>query len=397
MTSFIHLYVVGLFLVLLQALAALPWLLLVFDSRQLRFFQWFTPRFLVAVLIAALGPALLMSMVRDHDSQQFYGGIYGAILHLQLSADFFVLGLGLLLLVWPKGAAVALAAFREGWRQPMFWLILALTFLLLIINPYIPYFTFGEDHKMFKELGYDMLMLSAGLFGVLAASMSISEEIEGRTAVTLMSKPVSRRQFLIGKFVGILFACLLMTGFLSWVFDAMMLYKLHYEIFDIDKIPMPAYLDAWTPRWQERWGEVPAYFFRGAVFWMDHVVGLAPGVVLGFCQVMVLLAVAVALATRLPMIVNLVVCLVIFFLGHLTPVLEQVSRDKTLIQFIAQLFDTLLPGLDLFHLGPVIARDEPPAAGPFSIYVGMVSLYALLYTTIALLFGLLLFEDRDLA
>jgi len=37
--------------------------------------------------------------------------------------------------------------------------------------------------------------------------ISINEEIEGRTAVTLMSKPVSRRQFLMGKFVGILTAC----------------------------------------------------------------------------------------------------------------------------------------------------------------------------------------------
>ena len=54
---------------------------------------------------------------------------------------------------------------------------------------------------------------------MLAASMLISEEIEGRTAITLMSKPVSRRQFLLGKFVGLLLAALAMTGILSWFFD----------------------------------------------------------------------------------------------------------------------------------------------------------------------------------
>src|SRR5258708_34804615 len=59
-------------------------------------------------------------------------------------------------------------------------------------------------------------MLARVLFGVLAASMSISEEIEGRTAVTLMSKPVNRRQFLIGKFLGILMACLVMTLIVGW-------------------------------------------------------------------------------------------------------------------------------------------------------------------------------------
>ena len=82
----------------------------------------------------------------------------------------------------------------------------------------------------------------------------------------------------------------------------------------------------------------------------------------------------------------------------MTPVLEQVSRARfELVRFMAQLFDILLPGLDLFNLGPVIARDVPPPTAPYLAYLGMVSLYALLYTIIALLFGLILFEDRDLA
>ena len=80
----------------------------------------------------------------------------------------------------------------------------------------IPYFTFGDDYKMMKQIGIDVVMLAPTLFGVLAASMSISEEIEGRTAVTLMSKPVNRRQFLIGKFLGILMACLVMSMLLNW-------------------------------------------------------------------------------------------------------------------------------------------------------------------------------------
>jgi hypothetical protein len=100
------------------------------------------------------------------------------------------------------------------------------------------------------------------------------------------------------------------------------------------------------------------------------------------------------------MVVNLVICLVVYFLGHLTPVLEQVSQGPgqfPLVHFMAQLFDYILPGLDLFDLGPIVVRDAPPPTGTFSFYVGVVSLYAVLYSTIALLFGLILFEDRDLA
>ena len=72
-----------------------------------------------------------------------------------------------LLAVWPKGGAVALAAFREGVRQPMFWLIFGIGFAALTIAPFWPYFTFGEDHIMVKDLGLDTVMLAAVFFGAL--------------------------------------------------------------------------------------------------------------------------------------------------------------------------------------------------------------------------------------
>src|SRR5439155_17893252 len=109
------------------------------------------------------------------------------------------------------------------------WLIIGFAGGLMMFSPFLPYFTFGEDFKMVHELGYDITMLAGVLFTVLAASMSISEEIEGRTAVTVMSKPVSRRQFLVGKFVGILLATLAMTILLGSVFAGIMRFKFWFE------------------------------------------------------------------------------------------------------------------------------------------------------------------------
>lgn len=399
MAQWLNLYLISVVLALIQAVAALPWII-VLNLRTIRsrddvgtWVRWLGLGLLAVVTVGAI-PGMLLLWRQGRDSLQLYGGVYGFVLHVQLVADFFILVFAVLLAVWPKGAAVALSAFREGWRQPMFWLLLVLSLVLMGLTPFLPYFTFGEDYKMVKELGYDFIMLFAALFGVLAASMSISEEIEGRTAITLMSKPVSRREFLLGKFLGIFLASLMMGLVLSFAYYGILLRKL-----DRDEIPVPASLTAeWTKMAVERFGDVGGNLLYGAHFWFGHVTELSPGVVLGLCQVMVLLAIAVALATRLPMIVNLVVCFVIFAVGHLTPVLEQISRTRfELVQFMAKLFDTFLPGLDLFHLGPVIARDVPPEKWSYAIYLGTVSLYALLYTIIALLFGLILFEDRDLA
>ncbi len=50
-----------------------------------------------------------------------------------------------------------------------------------------------------------------------------------------------------------------------------------------------------------------------------------PGLVLGFLEVTVLTSISVAISTRLPMLANLVVCILVFFLGHLSPVLVEVA------------------------------------------------------------------------
>jgi len=108
-----------------------------------------------------------------------------------------------------------------------------------------------------------------------------------------------------------------------------------------------------------------------------------------------------------PMVVNLVAVVVIFFLAHLTPVLvsigyqaHQTNPDvmvSQILYFMAQLFDLLLPNLESFRLEPALLNETPISAGDFAKYLGSVSLYGLLYTSIVLLFGLILFEDRDLA
>ena len=68
-----------------------------------------------------------------------------------------------------------------------------------------------------------------------------------------------------------------------------------------------------------------------------------------------------------------------------------------LINFLTRLLETLTPTLEFFNMGPAIIRDSPIDIGPFALYAGSVFIYACFYTIIALLFGLILFEDRDLA
>jgi len=410
MSSWLSEYATGFILILVQVVAALPWLaLLAADSTKQNWFQdtqgkIIPGRFLIAVgIVVALGivPPLLFSLVQDRENLEMFGRIYGSILQLQLAADAFIILFAVLLLIWPKGAAVALAAFREGLRQPMFYLLGAVAIGLLTLAPFIPYFTFGEDFIMMQELGYDTIMLLPLLLGVIAASMSISEEIEGRTAITLMSKPVSRRQFLIGKFLGILLTTLVMTVILGWFFA----WAVAYARRDVrDPHPLPPLPEASAfLRFFVR-GDQEIGFVQGVRTWFQEEWLLTPGLILGFSKVMVMLAIAVSFATRLPMIVNLIVCLAIYFLGHLTSVLQDIAARSNqtetvgkLLAFFAKAFDIFIPRLDLFSLGPALVLDRSLTDPTFLRYVAQVFGFSVIFTSVALLVGLLLFEDRDLA
>jgi hypothetical protein len=402
--------VAALLLAGVQFVAAIPWL---WALNRRGFARAIQNTATLGYAVVAVGGsaallAWLMSEQRAPKTLTDWGRYYGAILHAQLALDFLILAPQLLLLIWPKGGAVALATFRECWRQPMFWLITILATVFIAFMMVVPFFTFGEDYKMYKNLVFDAAMVLASLFGLLAASISIHDEIEGKTAITVMSKPVNRRQFLIGKYLGTLLGCWAMMLILGW----MLTWGLHIKgsgLFDplddiIDTMPNETvhFLDVELGKFVPT--QEGAEFGKGILAWFGETLAHHVGILLTFGQVMVLLAICVALATRVTFVVNLVICSFVFIIGHLAPVLvketSQLAQEAPalkLVSFIAQLFNVVFPALDYFNIGPAIIRESDVPMRDFAIYVGTVYGYAILYSCIGLIVGLLLFEDRDLA
>ncbi|WP_435017523.1 ABC transporter permease [Tundrisphaera sp. TA3] len=271
-----------------------------------------------------------------------------------------------------KSLTIATATAKEAIRQPAFFVLAAIAGFWLVASIFIAYFTFGEDIKMYKDTGLTTISFACLLLALLTSSSTVAEEIEGKTAITLLSKPINRRQFILGKFFGIEMGVLMMYLILGSLFALGVAYKYSYDLRET------AGTDAAGKQ-------------------MAQVAQVMPGLVLGFFEVTVLTAISVAISTRLPMLVNLVVCISIFFLGHLTPILVDVTANggaNELVHFMAQLFAFGLPELEFFNAGPAISTG---AVIPWFGYVLPAAGYCVLYSGAALLFAFLLFEDRDLA
>jgi ABC-type transport system involved in multi-copper enzyme maturation permease subunit len=108
-------------------------------------------------------------------------------------------------------ATIAINAFMELVRQPVFLLLTTVSaaFEIFLATPF--YFAFGDEPKLVKN-SVLAVMLLAGLFGaVLTASASLAREIRLGTALAVLSKPVGRAQFLLAKYTGLVMALTLMT------------------------------------------------------------------------------------------------------------------------------------------------------------------------------------------
>jgi ABC-type transport system involved in multi-copper enzyme maturation permease subunit len=288
--------------------------------------------------------------------------------------------------------------FRESVVQPIYSLLIALGAAIVLIFALLPFFTLGEDTIMFKAVSLDVILLLALIATLFAASRSIYEEIEDRTMLTLMSKPVKKWQVLVGKYLGIILAALLAVAILGLILCLCTWYRVpadyRINVHSLDDRELKQLFD-----------------YR----WM-HIAGLVPSLFLIWMQISVLAAISVAISTRVSLVVNLPVVILLYIAGNLTRFLFPLSApgapladSSGLVKGLAWVVSLILPYLEAFDLrqltvyrpikwaGSMFSGD-PNAVSQSVIwgYVGIALLYAIAYSVCALAVGMWSFHNREL-
>jgi len=102
-----------------------------------------------------------------------------------------------------KLLTIAANTFTETLRQPVYAVILCFALLMFLLSPSITMYSLDEDIKLLREIGLSTLFLTGLFIAIFAASGAVTEEIETKTITTVLSKPISRPTFIIGKFLGV--------------------------------------------------------------------------------------------------------------------------------------------------------------------------------------------------
>ncbi|MDR0391499.1 MAG: ABC transporter permease subunit [Planctomycetaceae bacterium] len=270
----------------------------------------------------------------------------------------------------PRIGAVAWVTAKEALFQPLFVVLVLVGLFALFIFLLIPYNTFGEDIKLVKTQGLTIVTLIAAFFGVWSASSTVTDEIDGRTALMTLAKPISRRDFICGKYAGVMIAATMVFLILGSFFLNTVSYKLVHDA-------------------REAAADVPT-----SIECAFAVYNVLPALVLAYFQMIILTAIAIAISTRLPILPNLTIILTIYLVGNFIPDIVQSSVGQiAMVAFVADVASAILPSLGHFNSDTSIVLDQSWSWN----YVRLSAIYVVLYCCLALVISLLLFENRDLA
>ena len=110
---------------------------------------------------------------------------------------------------------VALAVFRESVRDRVPLTIVGFGVLLVAGSYLISQMTAGQDVKIIKDLGLTAISLLGILIAVIIGIGLVAKEVEKRSIYSLLSRPVTREQFILGKYAGLVMTLAVNIGAMS--------------------------------------------------------------------------------------------------------------------------------------------------------------------------------------
>jgi len=248
--------------------------------------------------------------------------------------------------------AVAQNTFREAVRDKVLYVLLFFAAVVIFGSKALGWISIGQDIKIMKDVCLAAVLLFGVLIAIFVGTSLVYKEIDKRTLYTILSKPIPRYQFILGKYLGL-------TALLGLVTVSMAVVSLAYVL-----------------------------LMGGAI---DLVFLLA--ILLIYCELLLITAFAVLLSTVTSPILGALVVFSIFVLGHATGVLVDLPQqfEGTTTESVLKMAYYLVPNLNNFNIRAEAANGVAVSA----VYLLWAMVYGAAYTFVLLVLASLVFEGKD--
>jgi len=247
---------------------------------------------------------------------------------------------------------LALNTFKESARNKMFYLLVFFGIVFALSSKLISFLTLGDAMKVLKDTGLAAINFFCVLIAIFTGINLVYKEIEKKTIFNILSKPVSRARFIIGKFFGLALTMLVALAAMAVIF--FLLVFVNGGGFDF---------------------KILLYFF------------------MLYLELLIIVAISLLFSSFTTPILSFIFTVSLYLIGH---IMWTFNEFKMLLQSklwirLAQALYYILPNLDKFNIKNDVVLGLP--LQPMTILFAI--LYALVYILALLTVTVIIFRKRE--
>lgn len=246
---------------------------------------------------------------------------------------------------------IALNTFRELKRNKILYMILFFWVLLIIFSLALASLSLGQSDKIILDFWLAMIEIFGLISVIFIGSQLIFKEIEWKTIYLILSKPISRYEFIIGKFIWFAMILAAIIFFQSMIFLALVIYS-------------------------------------KSAFSLLVVLSI----VFIYLKLLVLFAIILFLSTFISSILSIVLTILIYFISHsITSIYDMAINMKSMFMVnISRFFYIIFPPFEALNLKSAILSNVKISP----VFLMANTFYAVLYIVIILGFTIVIFNRK---
>lgn len=255
--------------------------------------------------------------------------------------------------------AIARATVGEAVRRKVLLIIFFIAALLLFIAPLLSVLSARQEKTVLTGFVLGIVQLSSAVIAITLTVYMIPNEVERRTIYTILSKPVQRYQFLVGKYLGAVLTLAIMMGFMGVITVA-------------------------------EFGLIQRDLAKG--------ISLLQGIAMFFVQMSLLAAVAMCLSTFVAPLVNFFLSGGIYLIGTLGfPFFDSFNSNPNAPPFakaMSWIVTSVLPNFSSYNVQNPLINPQTNISNPIGYAINAV-VYGVVYIMIMLIIGMMMFDRKE--
>ena len=308
---------------------------------------------------------------------------------------------------------IAVNSFREALREPVYFLMLFGALLLIGHYPWMTLFVFREQLKLVLDGAMATTMFFSLAVCVLCATTTVSREMRNGTVLLLLSKPITRWSFILGKIVGITAASMLFC----LICNCASVVSIYIAV-DQFRMEMGLYIAFVALVFLACVVGMVINYLRGSSFsefsvyaallliggmllyclkFQPHpemsLVNLGKALVLLFPAVLVMAVLAVGFSARFDVVPSMCLCSLLFFLGLVSSYLFGGEFSNPVLNMLASFVYAAIPNWQFFWMADAMAVNRTIPGS----YVLWCFVYALIYSAVVTVWAVVFFQNREAA